>query len=259
MGNFKNECPEMCPRILAPVCGSNGVSYGNKCEFERAKCESNQKLFVVHNGSCDSKTSVQDCPLFCNRMLRPVCGSDNHTYSNRCLLKVASCQEPSTNLFLKHEGVCEDPINDENHDNHENAPDNVTLNSEIKLKKNGIDCPSFCHRMFRPVCGSNNVTYSNECFLKRTACQNPAENILLKSIGACESMDLQTDNIEFSKSRLSIRMISKNQGTECPKFCNRIRSPVCGSDNKTYTNACVLKRRSCSRPSLNLIIRASGS
>ncbi|XP_075224860.1 ovomucoid-like [Lycorma delicatula] len=41
----------------------------------------------------------------CNRMFRPVCGTDDETYSNECLL---NCRMKEVNgLRIKHAGLCE--------------------------------------------------------------------------------------------------------------------------------------------------------
>ena len=35
--------------------------------------------------------SVSDCNRQCNKLLRPVCGTNGRTYSNECRMKQASC------------------------------------------------------------------------------------------------------------------------------------------------------------------------
>lgn len=349
---FNTDCVEFCPRILSPVCGSDGVTYPNKCEFRRTKCKStsDEKLRIVKHVACDmpkirSKTSIQDCPIFCNRMYRPVCGSDDKTYSNECVMRQTACENPWLSLIFKHSGSCKtdnDKIRSDNglmklfndfmareeSSHHKdlnlrksgtgvgqrdaseakincwrydflfksihcngiyepvcgtdnktyrndcvllrNACEEPSLNLEVKSIgvcesdqiKNGtpedpLDCPLFCHRMLRPVCGSDNQTYNNECLLKQHACNYPSMNLSIKHSGACES---ETDQIEVESQKLlensdATLNIAKS---DCPRHCNRMYRPVCGSNNETYANECVLRMHSCDNPSLKLIQKHLG-
>ena len=64
-----------CGRILSPVCGKDGQTYGNKCLARRAKAG------VAYRGECKHKN--------CSRERRPVCGRDGETYDNKCLAENA--------------------------------------------------------------------------------------------------------------------------------------------------------------------------
>ena len=86
----------------------------------------------------------------------PVCGSDNRTYINACLLKCASCQNPAQNIQEQCKGQC--PCK---------------------------NCNAVCPDIWNPVCGSNGQTYSNPCHLDVTACLNPGLNITLQCQGEC--------------------------------------------------------------------------
>lgn len=50
-----------CPRMYWPLCGSDGVTYGNDCTF-RCALRKNSDLKLVRNGSCnhDEEANPED-------------------------------------------------------------------------------------------------------------------------------------------------------------------------------------------------------
>ena len=42
----------------------------------------------------------------CTADYKPVCGSDDKTYSNTCMLKAVACEEGNQNLSVEYEGEC---------------------------------------------------------------------------------------------------------------------------------------------------------
>ncbi|CAB1426658.1 unnamed protein product [Pleuronectes platessa] len=48
-------------------------------------------------------------------------------------------------------------------------------------------CDFKCNNDYAPVCGSNNQNYQNECFLRRDACKQQSE-VLIMSEGACPAV-----------------------------------------------------------------------
>lgn len=83
-----------CGKALIPVCGANGIVYGNVC---LAKCAKQKMTFAckaLDRATCPKVCfidSVKACRKACaGRPPKPACAADGKVYRNPCLLKVSA-------------------------------------------------------------------------------------------------------------------------------------------------------------------------
>lgn len=185
-----DNCSFGCLDVYKPVCGSNGEMYSNSCYLRLASCKSNNEITEASNGECASTPATSTtpspetstahsasgtvgCPDACLDVYDPVSDENGVEYSNECYMQMAKCKDNG----------------DDNNKRLDN-PGFSTLDAQRKLAfapgyQGGACDDMLCPDNYAPVCGSDGVTYSNECNLGITSCNHPEQNITQVGDGDC--------------------------------------------------------------------------
>uniref|UniRef100_A0A667YS97 Transmembrane protein with EGF-like and two follistatin-like domains 2a n=1 Tax=Myripristis murdjan TaxID=586833 RepID=A0A667YS97_9TELE len=125
-------------------------------------------------------------------------------------------------------------------------------------------CDFKCNNDYVPVCGSNNQNYQNECFLRRDACKQQSE-VLVISEGACpadagsgsgddggegsaEAGQKETSTCDICQFGAECDVDAEDVWCVCNIDCSHISfNPVCASDGRSYDNPCQVKEASCQK------------
>ncbi|XP_051487181.1 ovoinhibitor-like [Apus apus] len=217
-----------CPRDRSPVCGTDGNTYSNECGICFHNSEYGTNVKKAHDGKCEPKSIVIDCSKYqraeldghvliaCPRILAPVCGSDSQTYGNECGL-CAYNAEHDTNITKIHDGECKHEYGSVDCSQY---PSVVTEDGKVLVA---------CPRIRSPVCGTDGITYDNECGI----CAHNGEHrthVSVKHSGNC-----RVESSEIDCSQYPSRTF---KGGKPQVRCPRILLPVCGTDGFTYDNEC---------------------
>lgn len=91
--------PEACPDIFMPVCGCDGMTYGNRCEAYGAgvSVDSEGECGAVASGSCDEGLiTCRRLPPTCGRGLYPEVNPTTRCWTDRCIpIDACECAAPS--------------------------------------------------------------------------------------------------------------------------------------------------------------------
>jgi hypothetical protein len=192
-----------CPRIVLPVCGCDGITYGNACLARMAavgidhagSCAGSQhacggtegtacgagEFCKRPEGACDTNAEgvCETTRLSCPAILAPACGCDGHTYSSACIADAVG-------VAVAHEGACEP-------ERACGGPDRPACRDGEYCKRpsgtcaadaEGVcaDVPESCPVHADPVCGCDGKTYDN-------ACLAAAAGVTVDTAGLCTTLN----------------------------------------------------------------------
>ncbi|XP_054715534.1 agrin-like [Uloborus diversus] len=265
-------CNAICSEDLKPVCGSDGKTYTNECTLRVDACKSRKNIRVVYAGRCSTDLlliflgknpceSLQcgpfqecdidkygiascQCPSNCESVMRPVCASDGQTYHNECELQRNACLK-QMNVAVLYSGPC----------GHTGPCHNYlcAFGAICVLKNNrpACDCPT-CTEEFDPVCGTDGMSYTNECKMKKEGCEQ-RKDINIAYIGLCNTCS-RTECEYYAVCELDNSGVPK---CVCPEKCVKIEAKVCGDDGVTYQNECELRVSACTKR-MNILVASRG-
>uniref|UniRef100_A0AAQ4P5X2 Agrin n=1 Tax=Gasterosteus aculeatus aculeatus TaxID=481459 RepID=A0AAQ4P5X2_GASAC len=259
------ECPEACPQTSDPVCGSDGHSYGSPCEMRAMGCALQRAIQIQHKGPCDeacancSFGAICDaqsgqcvCASECVDSHQPVCGSDGSTYDSECELHVRSCKQ-QMELRVVSQGECK------------TCGSTVCAWGAICVRSK-CECAQCSGEGLAPVCGSDGVTYKNECELRTSSCVQKSRIDVAKP-GSCDEdcgsggSGSGAESCEQDRCRTfggSWDEDAEDDRCVCDFSCQSVPlNPVCGSDGKNYSNECHLKKARCEKQE-HLMIQNQG-
>lgn len=91
-----------CSLEYIPVCATDGRTYPNTCHVS-CKIREDSSLNVAYDGVCKYNIPHPNMCI-CSNDYNPVCGNDNRTYDNDCLLNCATAN--NSRLGIAYYGRC---------------------------------------------------------------------------------------------------------------------------------------------------------
>lgn len=213
-----------CPRILSPVCSTDGQQYPNDCVAAnrgaqvacRGPCPCGAEASSAGNSAGPVDPVMGPCP----KIYSPVCGLDGQTYPSKCVAGGAEAVD------------CEGP-----------CPCPAAGMRELLADGDGEAQP--CTKEYVPVCSVDGETFANRCLAGDAEIAYEGECRAVRPCPAIYAPVCSADNATYGSD-----CVAEGAGAEvacsgecpCPKPdakpCPLNWAPVCGVDGATYGNDC---------------------
>jgi hypothetical protein len=278
------DIPEACTEEFDPVCGCDGVTYGNACSanaagvsvardgeceqpggeacggFQGQQCDDSEFCDfppAAFCGAADATGVCTDIPQACTREFNPVCGCDGNTYPNACVAN-------SEGVSVASQGECEPPLSGGACGGLQGlqcaagefcnfAPDAFCGAADQTGTCTLV--PEGCDDIYDPVCGCDGQTYSSDCVANQAGVSVASQGECAPpSGGACGGLQgLQCGDgqfCDFAPDAFCGAADATGICTDIPQACTREFNPVCGCDGITYSNPCIANSAGTSVASL---------
>ncbi|XP_029291118.1 agrin isoform X2 [Cottoperca gobio] len=250
-------CPLGCEgKREQTVCGSDGKDYRNECELYQHACKNQRNIRVQYQGHCDPckdnenslntmcrvealtrQPLIFGLPESCLPSNEPLCASDGQTYSSECAMGATGMQK-GIKLKKIHAGRCRWLK-----DCQEACLFNAVCLVEQLIARCSCD-PIECDGTYKPVCGKDGRTYTNDCARRKAECLSKTL-ISVKHPGPCD-LSIPSPCLEKVCDHGAVCVVQNNEPVcECPEACPQTSDPVCGSDGHSYGSPCEMRAMGC--------------
>uniref|UniRef100_A0A3B4WSB6 Agrin n=1 Tax=Seriola lalandi dorsalis TaxID=1841481 RepID=A0A3B4WSB6_SERLL len=235
-------CPLGCEgKAEETVCGSDGEDYRNECELHQHACKNQKNIRVQYQGHCDPckdsenslstmcrvetltrNTLIFGLPESCPPGSEPLCASDGETYSSECAMTAKGMQK-------------------------EQCKEDCLFNAVCLIEQLSARCscdPIECDGTYKPVCGKDGRTYTNDCMRRKAECLSKAL-IPMKHRGPCD-LNVRSPCLDKVCDHGAVCVVKNDEPVcECPEACPQTSDPVCGSDGHSYGSPCEMRAMGC--------------